>query len=147
MPAHTFRDHLISRQMEERIVGLSIVACAHSADVADFASHILAQSGFPEEAIPLSKKAIALNPNHPPVYLGSLGQEYRLAGRTEEAIPAFRAFDARSPGFGLIGLVIIYQEKGEADDAQQTAKLSLTARPNFIASRLKTPITPRYGAT
>jgi adenylate cyclase len=112
-----------------------------SADVADFASHILAQSGYPEEAIPLSKKAIALNPNHPPVYLGSLGQAYRLGGRAEEAIAAFKAFNARSPGFGLIDLVIIYQENGQADDAKQTAKLLLTARPNFtIASWLKTQL-------
>ena len=112
-----------------------------SADVADFASHILAQSSYPEEAIPLSKKAIALNPNHPPVYLGSLGQAYRLAGQTEEAIAAFKAFNARSPGFGLIDLVIIYQESGRADDAKQTAKLLLTARPNFtIASWLKTQL-------
>jgi adenylate cyclase len=112
-----------------------------SADVADFASHILAQSSFPEEAIPLSKKAIALNPNHPPVYLGVLGQAYRLAGRTEEAIAAFKAFNTRSSGFGLIDLVIIYQENGRADDARQTAELLLTARPNFtIASWLKTQI-------
>ena len=112
-----------------------------SADVADFASHILAQSSYPEEAIPLSKKAIALNPNHPPVYLGSLGQAYRLAGQTEEAIAAFKAFNARSPGFGLIDLVIIHQENGRADDAKQTAKLLLTARPNFtIASWLKTQL-------
>jgi adenylate cyclase len=112
-----------------------------SADVADFASHILAQSSYPEEAIPLSKKAIALNPNHPPVYLGSLGQAYRLAGQTEEAIAAFKAFNARSPGFGLIDLVIIYQESGRAEDAKQTAKLLLTARPNFtIASWLKTQL-------
>jgi adenylate cyclase len=112
-----------------------------SADVADFASHILAQSSYPEEAIPLSKKAIALNPNHPPVYLGSLGQAYRLAGRTEEAIAAFKAFNARSPGFGLIDLVIIYQENGRADDVKQTVKLLLTARPNFtIALWLKTQL-------
>ncbi len=112
-----------------------------SADVADFASHILAQSSYPEEAIPLSKKAIALNPNHPPVYLGSLGQAYRLAGQTEEAITAFKAFNARSPGFGLIDLAIIYQDNGRADDAKQTAKLLLTARPNFtIASWLKTQL-------
>src|SRR6516225_912316 len=109
-----------------------------AADVADLASHILAPSGYPEEAIPQTQKAIALNPNHPAVYLGTLGQAYRLAGRTEEAIAAFKAYDARSPGFGLIDLVIIYQENSQVDDAKQTAKRLLTARPNFtIASWLK----------
>jgi adenylate cyclase len=112
-----------------------------SADVADFASHILAQSGYPEEAIPLSQKAIALNPNHPPVYLGSLGQAYRLAGRTDEAIAAFKAYNARSRGFGLIDLVIIYQENGQAEDAKQAANLLLVTRPNFtIAAWLKTQL-------
>ena len=112
-----------------------------SADVADLASHILAPSGYPEEAIPQTQKAIALNPNHPAVYLGTLGQAYRLAGRTEEAIAAFKAYNARSPGFGLIDLVILYQENSQVDDAKQTAKRLLTARPNFtIASWLKTQL-------
>jgi adenylate cyclase len=112
-----------------------------TADVADLASHILAPSGYPEEAIPQTQKAIALNPNHPSVYLGTLGQAYRLAGRTEEAIAAFKAYNARSPGFGLIDLVIIYQENGQVDDAKQTAKHLLTARPHFtIASWLKTQL-------
>ena len=79
-----------------------------SADVADLASHILAPSGYPEEAIPQTQKAIALNPNHPAVYLGTLGQAYRLAGRTEEAIAAFKAYNARSlwpdrPRYSLSG--------------------------------------------
>ena len=58
-----------------------------------------------------------------------------------EAIAAFKAYNARSPGFGLIDLVILYQENSQVDDAKQTAKRLLTARPNFtIASWLKTQL-------
>ena len=44
---------------------------------------------------------MALSPNYPPVYLGNLGYAYRLAGQFEEAIAAFKAYDARIPGFGF----------------------------------------------
>ena len=68
-----------------------------SADVADFASHILAQSAYPEEAIPLSKKAIALNPNHPPVYLGSLGEPTAWLGRLRKRLPLSKPLTLEVP--------------------------------------------------
>jgi hypothetical protein len=40
------------------------------------------------------------------VYLGILGNAYRLSGQIDEAIAAFEAYNARSPGFGLVDLVI-----------------------------------------
>ena len=110
-----------------------------SADVAELASFVLASSGFPEEAVILVEKAMTLSPNYPPLYLGILGNAYRLSGRIEEAIAAFKAFNARSPGFGLTDLAIAYQENGQPDEAKQTAKRLLAARPEFtIASWLKT---------
>lgn len=102
-----------------------------SADVAEFAGWILALSGFPEDAIVQGRKAMALSPNYPAVYLGNLGQSYRLAGRTDEAIAAFTAYGARSPGFGLVDLVLIYQQIGRSDEARQTARQLLAARPEF----------------
>ena len=110
-----------------------------SADVAELASFVLAPSGYPEEAAALSEKAMTLSPHYPAVYLGTLGQAYRLAGRTAEAIAAFRAYEARSPGFGLIDLVIAYQETGQPAEARQAAERLLAARRNFtIAGWLKT---------
>ena len=47
-----------------------------------------------------------LSPHYPPYFLGNLGNAYRLTGRFQEAIAAFKAYDARSPGFGLADLVI-----------------------------------------
>ncbi len=63
----------------------------------------------------------------------------RSGGRIEEAIAAFKAYGARSPGFGLIDLVITYQQNGRPDEARETAKRLLAARPDFtIAAWTKT---------
>jgi adenylate cyclase len=110
-----------------------------SADLAELASFVLAPSGYPDEAVVQSVKAIALSPNYPAVYLGTLGNAYPLAGRTEQAIAAFKAYHARSPGFGLTNIVITYQETGQTQEAMQAAEQLLAARPNFtIAAWLKT---------
>jgi len=109
-----------------------------SADVAEFASFVLAPAGFPEEAVVQSEKAIALNPNHPAVYFGALGHAYHLSGRIEEAIEAFKAYADRSPGFGLLDLVIIYQQNGRPEEARQTAKQLMAARPQFTIADWRT---------
>ena len=110
-----------------------------SAHVAELASFILTPSGSPEEGLVLIQKARSLGPNYPPMYLGSLGNAYRLSGQIDEAIAAFEAYNARSPGFGLVDLVIAYLENGQADKAQDAAKRLLFARRDFtIASWLKT---------
>jgi adenylate cyclase len=114
-----------------------------SADVANLVSFHLVAAGHAEEAIAHSKRAIALNPNYPPNYLGNLGLACRLAGRVEEAVAAFNAYDARIPGsgFGLTDLVILYQQNGRSEEARQTAQRLLAARPDFtIASWRKTQI-------
>jgi len=101
-----------------------------AADILNQAGFILAPSGFPEEALILAQKSIALNPNHPAVYLGILGNACRLSGHIDEAIAAFEAYNARVPGFGLVDLVIAYREKGQAEKAEDAAKrlLDLGAR-------------------
>jgi adenylate cyclase len=110
-----------------------------SADAAELASFVLAPSGYPDEAVVQSEKAIALSPNCPAVYLGTLGNAYRLSGQTERAIAAFKAYHARSPGFGLTDIVIAYQETGQTQEAMRAAEQLLAARPNFtIAAWLKT---------
>ena len=114
-----------------------------SADVANIVSFYLGTSGYPEEAIAHSKRAIALNPNYPALYLGNLGFAYRLAGYVDEAIAAFSAYDARIPGmgYGLSDLVILYGQSGRAKEAREAAKRLIAARPGFtIADWLKTQI-------
>ena len=92
----------------------------------------------------LSEKAMTLSPNYPAVYLGTLGNAYRLSGRTEQAIEAFQAYHARSPGFGLTDIVIAYQQTGRPEEARRAAEQLLAARPNFtVAAWLKTQFSHR----
>ena len=110
-----------------------------AADILSHAALILAPSGCPQEALILAQKSIALNPNHPPVYFGVLGNAHRLSGHFAEAIAAFEAYNARSPGFGLADLVIAYREIGQPGKAKHAAERLLAARPDFtIAAWLKT---------
>ncbi|MBK0397593.1 tetratricopeptide repeat protein [Limibaculum sp. M0105] len=102
-----------------------------SADTADVASFVLTPCGFPDEAIALSRRAMSLSPHHPPVYFGQLGNACHHAGRIEEAIAAFEQYEARSPGFGLVDLVIIHQQSGRAEEARACARRLLDARPGF----------------
>ena len=109
-----------------------------SADAADLASFVLAPSGFPEEAVARAK-GDGSQPELSSVYLGTFANACHLSGRIEEAIAAFKAYDARSPGFGLLDLVIIYQQNGRPEEAKETAKRLLAARPDFtIESWTKT---------
>jgi len=110
-----------------------------SADVATYACFILAWSGYPGEAVAHGERAMTLSPNYPGQYLGILGNAYRLSGRIEEAIAAFRAYHARSPGFGLVDLVTVYQQTGRPEEAKQAAEQLLSIRRNFtIANWAKT---------
>jgi adenylate cyclase len=102
-----------------------------SADAAAFACFVLASSGFSEDGVVQIEKAMALNPNYPPNYLGHLGNAYRLSGRIDEAIAAFKDYGQRAPGFGLSDLAIAYQQTGQPELARQAAEELLVARPNF----------------
>jgi Flp pilus assembly protein TadD len=68
-----------------------------SADVTSLVGFILTPSGHPEEALVQSEKAIALSPSYPAVYLGILGDAYRQAGRTGQAIAAFKDLSRAKP--------------------------------------------------
>ena len=132
---------LMQRRYDEAVADArkAIQLAPGSALAADLASFVFAPSGYPEEAVVQSEKAIALSPHYPPAYLGTLGNASRQAGRTEQAIAAFKAYHARSPGFGLTDLVIIYQEIGQVEEARRTAEQLMAARPNFtIGGWLKT---------
>jgi len=110
-----------------------------SADVAQLAGFIVLPSGYTEEAVALCEKSMVLNPNYPAVYLGTLGDAYRQAGRTDDAIAAFESYHAGNPGFGLTDVVIAQHEKGRLEEVKQTAARLMAARPEFtIAGWRKT---------
>jgi len=110
-----------------------------SADTVAFACVVLANAGYPQEGVAHGERAMTLSPNYPASYLGQLGNAYRLAGRVEEAIAAFKAYHARSPGFGLSDLVIAYQQTDRPAQAKRTAEQLLSVRRDFtIAAWEKT---------
>ena len=78
--------------------------------------------------------AMTLSPHYPAAYLGHLGNAYRLAGRVEEAITAFKAYNARNPGFGLVDMVIAYQQTNRPEEAKATAEQLLSIRQDFTTS-------------
>ena len=119
----------------------AVEAAPLSADAASLASFILACAGQPRESAPLIERAIQLSPHYPPYFLGNLGNAYRLTGRFQEAIAAFKAYDARSSGFGLADLVIAYQQTNRPELARQTAERFLALRPAFtVAGWVKTQL-------
>ena len=110
-----------------------------SADAVSFACVVLTNVGETQAAVAHGERAMILSPNYPASYLGQLGNAYRLAGRIEEAIAAFKAYHARNPGFGLSDLVIAYQQSGRPVEAKQTAAQLLSVRRDFtIAAWAKT---------
>ena len=78
---------LMQRRYDEAVADArrAIQLAPGSALAADLAGFVFAPAGYPEEAVVQSEKAIALSPYYPPAYLGTLGNAYRLAGRTERA--------------------------------------------------------------
>jgi len=124
---------LAQRRYDEAVlhVRTALKVAPGSADVATFACFVLACSGHPAEAVSHGERAMKLSPNYPAYYLGILGDAYRLAGRTDEAIAAFIAHNDRSPGFGLTDLVITYQQIGQPEEAKQTAEQLLAVRREF----------------
>jgi adenylate cyclase len=105
-----------------------------SADIAAFAATSLAEAGVHDEAIVQIEKAMRLSPNFPPNYLGIQGHVYRLAGRTEDAIAAFRAYGQRSPGFGHADLAIMYEQAGRHEEAKAEIAKLRSARPTFTVA-------------
>jgi len=96
-------------------------------------AHILKIVGRSEEAIEAMKKAMRLNPHHPPFYLFELGFAYYLTGRNEEAIAALKKSLTSDPNFlpAHIGLTGIYSELGREKEARAEAAEVLRISPNF----------------
>ena len=109
-------------------------------DVLVFTGFVLTCCGYAGEAIGQIKKALPLNgPNAQAWHFGVLGNAFRLAGRTKEAMAAFRAYHARSPGFGLADIVMIQEQSGHLEEARDTAAQLIAARPTFtVKSWLRT---------
>jgi TolB-like protein/Flp pilus assembly protein TadD len=87
------------------------------------------------EAVRQAETAMRLNPLDPGWYLGVAGHAYRYAGQLDKAIAVLADYDRRSPGFGLVDLVLAHMDAGDAESARKRAAALLAARPDFTIAR------------
>jgi len=125
--------HLVQKSHDEAVAEMQEAEslAPNSADIAATASYVFCSSGLAEESVIAIERAIRLHPSHPPRYVGHLGNAYRLAGRFDEAIAAFKKYDVLSPGFGLVDLVIVYKQLKRNEAAESAAARLLAVRPRF----------------
>jgi len=125
--------HLVQKSHDEAVAEMQEAEslAPNSADIAATASYVFSSSGLAEESVIAIERAIRLHPSHPPRYVGHLGNAYRLAGRFDEAIAAFKKYDVLSPGFGFVDLVIVYKQLKRNEAAESAAARLLAVRPRF----------------
>jgi adenylate cyclase len=134
--AHGFSSliHLIRRQFAEAeaLMRKALELAPGSADMAVIAGWVLTATGHAPEAAVEMERAMKLNPHcPPPYYLPFLGNAYRLAGRTEEAIAVLEEFYNQAPNIGIRDLVLAYERAGRHEEAKDAALRLLAAQPDF----------------
>ena len=89
--------------------------------------------GRSEEAIPVLQKAIRLNPLGETGYFLHLGHAYRVTGRFEEAVSAYKKSLQRSPDsfFAHASLTATYSMMGREQEARAEAAEVLRLNPKF----------------
>jgi adenylate cyclase len=102
-----------------------------SADVVAFSSYIYACTGRGQDALAQIQKAMTLSPYCPPNYFAYHGNALRWLGRYDEAIAAFRLYETRIPGSGIVDLVISFQQANRIEEAEQEAQRLLKLNPQF----------------
>jgi adenylate cyclase len=105
----------------------------NSADVINGYATILTMVGEYDEAIPLFKDAIRLNPKPPTTYLRFYGIAYRDSGRYDEAIIQAQKATEQEPK-DLIAWILLTSSlslAGRDEEAKAAAKEILRLRPKF----------------
>jgi adenylate cyclase len=106
-----------------------------SADIIHNYAAILSYAGKREEAIPLFKEAMRLNPMPPNSYYRHFAMTLREAGHYEEAIAMHKRAIEREPNdlISYIGLTLDYAYAGRMEEARTAANEILRLKPNFSA--------------
>jgi TolB-like protein/class 3 adenylate cyclase len=132
-------NHLYRREYEQAIAwGKKAVAFGpNNAKVHYSLGKILHLAGKPEEAIPLFKQAMRLQPYYPWYYLLTLGSVYGIVGQYEEAIGAIKQTLARQDvapywrGIAHLMLARCYVSLDRIDEAQVQVQNALKRWPDF----------------
>jgi TolB-like protein/Tfp pilus assembly protein PilF len=109
----------------------------NSADVIMGYATILSMLGKPEEAIPLYKEALRLNPKPPNTYMRFLGIAFRDSGQYEDAIAQAKKAVEQEPN-DLVSLLVLassYSLAGRDEEARAAAKEILRLNPKFSVAR------------
>jgi tetratricopeptide (TPR) repeat protein len=132
--------HLFQWEFDEAIQAArhAVKAYPNVGDLVVASCFALQCCGLYEETTALMEHSIALNPRHPAFYLGLLGTAYRLTGRAQEALAAFREYHLRSPGIALVDIVMLQAQTGALEDARRTAAELLSLRPDFTIGNWQT---------
>jgi adenylate cyclase len=131
--------HLFQREYEKAIAEgqRSVVLGPNDATSHVLLAHTMYFVGRFEEAITLAKKAMRLAPYYPAWYLSIVAQSYRMAGRHEEAVGAYKQLLDRSrngeipPIWAHLGLAGSYMELGREREAQVHAAEVMKIDPTF----------------
>jgi adenylate cyclase len=105
----------------------------NSAVAHDLLGMTLMYAGRPEEAVPVYKKAIRLEPLAPGKYYYHLGQAYLFTGQCEEAISACEEAVRRASNnlFVRTNVTAAYSICGREEEARRAAAGVLRINPNF----------------
>ncbi|UWQ89794.1 tetratricopeptide repeat protein [Rhodobacteraceae bacterium M382] len=97
------------------------------------ASAVMRKSGYPERGAELVRKAMRLSPVYRPGLLRALGNNYRLAGRLEEAVSCYRESLQRESGYlaPYVNLVSALGELGRPADAADAIARIFEFEPKF----------------
>jgi len=109
-----------------------------SADVLHIYAAILTFSGRRDEAIPLFKEALRLNPIPPNAYLRHFGVALRDSGQYKEAIKLTQRAIEREPN-DLIAYIVLtsaYSMAGRQEEARSAGEEILRINPKFSLKRL-----------
>jgi adenylate cyclase len=93
----------------------------------------LHHTGRPEEAVPLLKKTMRLDPYYPSIYLDLLGGIYLNMEEHEKAVEAFKMLVVREPHgiLGHLGLAIAYIRLGRKEQARSEVAEVLRLSPEY----------------
>jgi adenylate cyclase len=132
--------YTMTRQHEKGIMeAKKAIALEPNSDLAHQALGLALRFGDrPNDAIPVIKKAIRLNPFAPSTYLFNLGLSYLFSGQYEEAIAQCKKATIREPdNLGAqLSLTVAYGLSGRDEEARATAQEVLRINPKFSLKRL-----------
>ena len=131
--------HLNQREYEKAIgAGRKAVASGPNNALSHvLLAYVMLFEGKFDEAVTFAERSIRLTPYCPDWYLSILGQSYRQAGRSKEALSAFKKALDRSkknksnPMASLLGLIDVSMELGQDEQARRYAAEVMKISPDF----------------